>query len=88
MTTKTPSPVQPSSADTMEAIAHDSVSGIPTLEPHDRDRLGYAVWLWLKFRRDALETAVHAAGARFLIPEAEAIERIRERLRAKGIPLS
>ncbi len=85
MTTKAPSPVQPSSPDAMEAIAYDSVAGIPTVEPHDRDRLGYCVWLWLKHRKDPLATAVRAAGARLLIPEEEAIERVRERLQARGI---
>ena len=85
MTTKAPSPVQPSSPDSMEAIAYDSVAGIPTLEPHDRDRLGYALWLWLKYRKDSLEVAVHAAGVRFLIPEDEALGRVRERLKARGI---
>ncbi len=85
MTTKPASPVSPSAPDTLEAIAYDSVAGIPTLEPHDRDRLGYALWLWLKHRKDSLEVSVHAAGARFLIAEGEALERIRERLRARGI---
>ncbi len=87
MTTKTPSPVQPGPPEAMEAIAYESVAGVPTLEPHDRDRLGYAVWLWLKYRKDALETAMHAAGARLLIPEEEAIERVRERLKARGMRL-
>ncbi len=85
MTTKAPSPVQPSAPGTLEAIAYECVAGIPTLEPHDRDRLGYALWLWLKHRKDSLETAVHAAGARFMIGEEEALERVRERLRARGI---
>jgi hypothetical protein len=71
----------------METIAYESVAGIPTVEPHDLDRLGYTLWLWLKQRKDPLETAVHTAGARFLIPEHEAVERIRERLKAKGIQL-
>ncbi len=87
MTTKTPSPVQPAAPDATETVAYESVAGIPTVEPHDLDRLGYAVWLWLQFRKDALETAMHAAGARFLIPEEEAFERVRERLKARGIPL-
>ncbi len=71
----------------MEAIAYDCIRGIPTLEGHDLDRLGYTLWLWLKHRKDPLETAVHAAGVRFLIPEAEAVQRVRENLKAKGIPV-
>jgi hypothetical protein len=69
----------------MEVIAYESVAGIPTLEPHDLDRLGYTLWIWLKYRKDPLESAVHTAGARLLIPENEAVGRIRERLIAKGI---
>ncbi|MEK9136953.1 MAG: hypothetical protein AAB393_07510, partial [Bacteroidota bacterium] len=57
---------------------------IPTVEPHDQDRLGYNVWRWLKLKRDPLEVAVKSAGARLLIPEAEAIEKIRENLKQLG----
>jgi hypothetical protein len=85
MTTKAPSAVQPSAADSLEQIAYASVAGIPTLEPHDLDRLGYSVWLWLRDRKDSLEAAVHNAGARFLVPEAEALSKIRERLTSQGI---
>jgi hypothetical protein len=85
MTTKAPSAVLPASADSLEQIAYASVAGIPTLEPHDLDRLGYSVWLWLRNRKDPLKAAVHATGVRFLIPEAEALGKIRERLTAQGI---
>jgi hypothetical protein len=87
MTTKAPSPIYVSAPDSLETIAYESLAGIPTLEPHDLDRLGYTLWLWLTYRKDPLETAVHAAGVRFLIPENEAVERIRERLKTKGIQL-
>ena len=85
MTTKAPSPVHPSAPDSLESVAYGSVAGLPTLEPHDRDRLGYALWLWLKQRRDPLESVVRAAGVRFLISEDEAIQRIEEYLKSKGI---
>jgi hypothetical protein len=87
MTTKAPSTVLPAAPDSLEQIAYASVAGIPTLEPHDLDRLGYSVWLWLRNRKDPLESAVHVAGARFLIPEAEALGRIRERLASQGIEI-
>ncbi len=87
MTTKPPSKVQPLAQDALEAIAYASVEGIPTLEPHDRDRLGYCVFLWLSQRRDPLELAVRNAGARLLVSEQDALQRIREGLTARGIPL-
>ena len=71
----------------METMAYECVAGIPTQEPHDLDRLGYTLWLWLKHRKDPLEIAVRSAGARILISEHEAVSRIRERLKAKGIQL-
>lgn len=85
MTTKPPPPVKPHTGDTLEALAYASVAGIPTAEPHDQDRLGYNVWRWLTARRDPLEVAVRSAGARLLIPEAEALERIRTHLRGAGV---
>ena len=60
---------------------------IPTVDPHDRDRLGYNVWRWLKFRKDPLDLAVRTAGARMLVGEAEALEKIRASLREQGIDL-
>jgi hypothetical protein len=85
MTTKPPPPVQPQTGDTLETLAYASVAGIPTAEPHDQDRLGYNVWRWLSARRDPLEVAVRSAGARLLISEADALERIRTKLREAGI---
>ncbi|PWB61127.1 MAG: hypothetical protein C3F17_13460 [Bradyrhizobiaceae bacterium] len=87
MTTKPPSKVHPLAPDALEAIAYASVEGIPTLEPHDRDRLGYCVYLWLSQRRDPLELAVRNAGARLLVSEQDALRKIREGLTARGIQL-
>jgi hypothetical protein len=85
MTTKSPSKVRPAPDGSLEKIAYASVAGIPTVEPHDRDRLGYCVYLWMSQRRDPLDLAVRNAGVRFLISEKEAIERIREQLTAQGV---
>ncbi len=85
MTTKAPSTVQPAPEDSLEKIAYGSVAEIPTQEPHDRDRLGYTVWLWLKSRHDPLEIAVHTASARMQISEEEAVSRIRAFLSSRGI---
>jgi hypothetical protein len=85
MTTKPPAPVKQHAGDTLESLAYASVAGIPTVEPHDQDRLGYCVWRWLSERRDPLATVIHSAGARFLIPEREALERISAKLREAGV---
>ena len=54
-------------------------------DPHDRDRLGYNVWHWLKNRKDPLEIVVQTTMARLEIPEAEAIQRIKDVLTSRGI---
>ncbi len=85
MTTKSPSQVAPAPESSLEKIAYASVAGVPCAEPHDQDRLGYGVWLWLKLHRDPLEVIIHNAGARLLVTEEEAIKRIRARLGELGI---
>jgi hypothetical protein len=85
MTTKPPSPVQPADQSRIEQLAYASVSAIPVVEPHDRDRLGYNVWRQLTLKMDSLESAVTTAGARMLISDQEAIRIIRAFLRDKGI---
>jgi hypothetical protein len=87
MTTKPPSAVQPAPASALERIAYAAVEGIPTVDPHDRDRLGYTLWLWLKLRRDPLEVAVRSACVRFEVSDEEALKRITERLAASGVAL-
>jgi hypothetical protein len=85
MTTKAPPSVRPSADQELENTAYASVKSIPTAEPHDQDRLGYNVWRFLKYRRDPLEVAVRSAGARLLISEEEALQKIRESLKQQGI---
>lgn len=87
MTTKAPSPVKPATDQSLEKIAYASVAGIPTAEPHDQDRLGYNIWVWLKHRRDPLEFAVRTARARLLVSEEEAVRKIRDHLSQQGVAL-
>ncbi|HSQ75750.1 MAG TPA: hypothetical protein VLT13_09355 [Bacteroidota bacterium] len=87
MTTKAPSPVKPGADNSLENIAYASVAGIPVAESHDRDRLGYSVWLWLTQRRGSLDVVVSTAAARLQIPEEEALTRIRAELESRGIAL-
>ncbi|HUI63495.1 MAG TPA: hypothetical protein VL126_01540 [Bacteroidota bacterium] len=85
MTTKPPSSVRAAEYSALEKIAYASVALIPTAEPHDNDRLGYNVWRFLSLRRDSLEFAVRSAGAHLRISEEEAVERIRQALRERGV---
>ena len=85
MSTKTPSSVVPASEQSLEKIAYAAVAAIPTVEPHDQDRLGYSVWKYLTEKRDSLVESVHNAGARMLITEEEALDRIRESLRSHSL---
>ena len=87
MTTKAPSTVQPAKETALEKIAYAAVKSIPTVEPHDQDRLGYSVWRWLKEKRDSLEQSVHNASARLLISEEEALGKIRASLKQQGVEL-
>lgn len=85
MSTKSPSTVKPSAENTLEKIAYAAVATIPTVDPHDQDRLGYNVWRFLTERRDSLEQSVHNAGARLLVSEQEALRTIRDSLRQQNI---
>jgi len=87
MTTKPPSSVKPAAGESLERIAYASVKQIPTVEPHDQDRLGYNIWRWLKYRLDPLEFAVKTSGSRLLISEDEAVLKIRESLQQQGVTL-
>ena len=88
MTTKPPSIVQEFSPDTLEKIAYDSVSSIPTEEPNDRNRLGYHVWRWLTTRKGTLEEAVAESGSRLHVQRQEALKTIREVLAKHNISMT
>jgi hypothetical protein len=46
--------------------AYAAVAGVPTLEPNDRNRLGYHVWLYLRGELPTLEEAVKMARTRYV----------------------
>ena len=85
MTTKPPSPVQGTPADSLENIAYNSVGAVPTQEPNDRNRLGYHVWRWLRTKEGTLEQAIAESGARLNITRQEALKTVREALAQHGI---
>ncbi|MEP7235094.1 MAG: hypothetical protein ABI778_07340 [Ignavibacteriota bacterium] len=45
--------------------AYASVRSVPTVEPNDRNRLGYHVWLFLRGELPTLDEAVRVARSRF-----------------------
>lgn len=85
MSTKPASKVQEFPADSLEKIAYASVSTIPTVEPNDRNRLGYHVWRWLTRKEGTIEQAVLESGSRLTIKPAEAAAIITESLKKQGI---
>jgi hypothetical protein len=85
MTTKPGPAVTPAAADTQERIAYDSVASVGTVEPNDRNRLGYHVWRWLSHRNGTLEELVRESGVRLTMPVENAVKLIREHLASKGI---
>lgn len=85
MSTKPPSAVKESAADSLEKTAYNSVHAITTEEPNDRNRLGYHVWRWLLTKQGTLEEAVTESGARLHISHLEAVKIIREALTKQGV---
>jgi hypothetical protein len=45
--------------------AYASVRAVPTVEPNDRNRLGYHVWLYLRGELPTLVDAVNVSRSRF-----------------------
>ncbi len=84
MSTKPASKVQEFPAESLEKIAYTSVSTIPTVEPNDRNRLGYHIWRWLTRREGTIEQAVLESGSRLTITPTEASAIITESLKKQG----
>lgn len=64
--------------------AYASVRSVPTVEPNDRNRLGYHVWLYLRGELTSLEEAVEVARSRFkpkTLPQEDVVAHIREQLK-------
>ncbi|MEI8133565.1 MAG: hypothetical protein WCH46_00640 [bacterium] len=63
--------------------AYASVRAVPTVEPNDRNRLGYHVWLYLRGELGSLQEAVDAARSRFnpkSLPISDVVAHITEQL--------
>jgi hypothetical protein len=87
MTTKAPSAVKPAPADSLERIAYGCVASLPAQDPHDLDRLGYHIFIWLGNRHDPLEMVFRSCCVKLSIDEEEALQRIRQYLTEHGIKL-
>ena len=88
MSTKPPPVVTEFGPETLERLAYGVVSDIETVEPNDRNRLGYHVWAWLKEGRGTLAQAVKNSGSRTRLPLEEVAKIVSERLREKGFSVS
>ena len=88
MTTKAPASVTAFPAESLERTAYDSVADIPTQEPNDRNRLGYCVWMWLVDRKGSLDDAIRFSGCRTNVVHEELVQRVKQRLKEKGIEIS
>ncbi|HET9130555.1 MAG TPA: hypothetical protein VFO86_06395 [Terriglobia bacterium] len=87
MTTKAPAGVAEYPQESLEKIAYESVSDIPTQEPNDRNRLGYSVWSWLREHSGTLEQAIRSSGSRTHIDYAEVLSIVTKRLEERGIKI-
>jgi hypothetical protein len=86
MATSAPAKVHEFAATSLEKIAYTSVRDIPTREPNDQYRLGYAIWIHLTEKNCSVEEAVHTSGARLLIGKTDAVRIITEALTRAGMP--
>ena len=63
--------------------AYAAVRAVPTVEPNDRNRLGYHVWLYLRGELASLDEAVRVARSRFkpkTLPIEDVVAHISEQL--------
>ena len=63
--------------------AYASVRAVPTVEPNDRNRLGYHVWLYLRGELPTLKEAIEVARARFkpkTLPIEDVVAHVTEQL--------
>ncbi|TAK53211.1 MAG: hypothetical protein EPO24_14715 [Bacteroidetes bacterium] len=85
MSTKPAAAVQSFSPESIEAKAYASVSAIPTVEPNDRNRLGFHVYRWLTEKQGTLEQAIASSGSRLEISQQQAATMIKDALKKAGV---
>lgn len=67
------------------SLAYESVRGIQTVEPNDRERLGYHIYLYLTGEFESVTEAVAAARSRTIDTTERVAIIITERLNARGV---
>ena len=63
--------------------AYASVRAVPTVEPNDRNRLGYHVWLFLRGELSSLDEAVDMSRSRYVpktMPHEDVVAHIKAQL--------
>jgi len=63
--------------------AYAAVRSVPTVEPNDRTRLGYHVWMYLRGELTSLDEAVRVSRSRFspkTLPIEEVVDHIQGEL--------
>ena len=88
MSTKPPSQVIESPAESLENLAYTIASQIPVGEPNEGIRLGYCLWGWLSERRGTLLQAIKAAGIRSPLTSGEILGIVGKMLEEKSIKVS
>jgi hypothetical protein len=65
-------------------LAYAAVKYVPTVEPNDRNRLGYHIWLYLRGEIPTIESAVKQARSRFSprnLPMEDVVLHVENQLR-------
>lgn len=75
----------PTDTNQLAGIAYEAVDGIDTVEPNDRERLGYHVYLYLTGEFRSVKEAVSAARSRIIDSDDRVVNIITERLTAQGM---
>jgi len=77
----------------LSELAYAAVRSVPTVEPNDRNRLGYHVWLYLRGEISTLEDALHQARARYQpksLPFEDVVAHVSaelERIKSSGLSI-
>jgi hypothetical protein len=87
MTTKPPAKLHPYPENSVEKIVYQSLEAVATIEPNDKNRLGYSLLRWLETKNGSLEDIISQSKIRLAMPLNEAVEIIRKSLTSKGIAL-
>ncbi len=75
----------PADSNQLASIAYDAVNGIETVEPNDRERLGYHIYLFLTGGFSSVKEAVLAARSRTIENDERVVNTITAKLNEQGM---